>query len=80
MRLPKLTQAADRFASTRCPIARGQSRTDGLLPQHAMPRRPNDILPRAPDRNYAGECCRRDSVTGKFLDCCYGPCRVVDSC
>jgi hypothetical protein len=32
------------------------------------------------EASYSGACCRRDAATGKFLDCCYGPCRVVNSC
>jgi hypothetical protein len=32
------------------------------------------------EQSYSGACCRRDPASGKFLDCCYGQCRVVSSC
>ena len=49
-------------------------------PQDAQAPRMPAVRPMGIEASYSGACCRRDPATGKFLDCCYGPCRVVNSC
>lgn len=85
MRLPKLTVNMDlsQFTGREVTEPRFTASQIGVEAQHAFRHKaPKAAAGRAMgvEKSYSGQCCRRDPQSGKFLDCCYGQCRVVDSC